>query len=594
MSNEHKKVHLKAVSPMDEPPKSPHEPRIERPSFVTHDDWFSIDGRKMRPGLYWHSMTNPRGETPPEPVDTWVCSPIHAAAMTEDDRGSEHGLLLRFIAPRGAWREWAAPMRLLKGSAEELRGELLDQGVRIDPRARNLLAQWIMAQYPRKRITAATRTGWHGKAFVLPGRTIGDNHIKFQSESAVHDDFVAAGTMANWQANVAARCVGNPILMLAVSTAFAGPMLKIAKLQEVGGAGIHLVGRTSRGKTSALQAAASVWGAPGFVRTWRATGNGLEATAAALNDTLMVLDEISECDPREVGAIVYCIANGSGKQRASRTGGSRAAKRWRLMALSSGERTLSAHIAEAGRRVKAGMEVRLLDVPATERTYGAFDHLHGHKNGSAFADAVKQAAGADYGHAGPAFVTALIADSRDLPGLYALTCAQPVFASTEGAQARGAGVFALIGMAGELATEAGITGWLEGDALAAATGAYQAWLQHRGGGQAEDRQILQSVRDFILLHGDSRFSELSDFDSLRDRPVRDRAGYWRDDSDGRTYLFNSPALREAVAGHDLTSALDTLDRAGWIVERDTGRRNKRVKVAGTVVPLYAIRPEGEE
>lgn len=73
--------------------------------------------------------------------------------------------------------------------------------------------------------------------------------------------------------------------MLSLSAAFTAPLLKLAKLQEVGGAGLHLMGDSSRGKTTALQVAASVWGAPTFMRTWRATTNGLEAIAAFRKDS---------------------------------------------------------------------------------------------------------------------------------------------------------------------------------------------------------------------------------------------------------------------------------------------------------------------
>lgn len=79
----------------------------------------------------------------------------------------------------------------------------------------------------------------------------------------------------------------------------------------------------------------------------------MEGAAAMNNDGLLALDEISECDPREVGAIVYALAKGYGKQRASRTGGARPVTRWRCFVLSSGERSVATHMAEGRRRVKA-------------------------------------------------------------------------------------------------------------------------------------------------------------------------------------------------------------------------------------------------
>jgi putative DNA primase/helicase len=457
----------------------------------------------------------------------------------------------------------------------------------------------MMGEFPKRQITAAVRTGWHdgvgGRCFVLPGRTLGSDDVRFQAEHAAHDDFRSAGTLEGWRETVAAPCEKNPVLLLAMSAAFAGPLLKVAKLQEVGGAGLHLVGDSSRGKTTALQVAGSGWGAPGFVRTWRATANGLEATAAALNDTLLVLDEISECDPREIGSVVYSLANGTGKQRAARTGGSRAVARWRIIGLSSGERTLGAHMSEAGRLVKAGQEARLLDLLATSRAHGAFDDLHGHPDGRAFADALKQASGTHYGHAGPAFVARILQDGRDLPALLAEYTAHSAFAATDGLEMRAGGVFALLALAGELATEYGLTGWSEGAALRAVVDLFGTWRDFRGGGQTEARQITQGVRDFIVRHGDSRFSVLIP-GAETDVVVRDRAGWWRDDAGGRVHLFSSAALKESAPGYELRRIAKALDDAGWIVEHDTNVRSKNVKVPGTgrTERLYVVRPTPED
>jgi len=59
----------------------------------------------------------------------------------------------------------------------------------------------------------------------------------------------------------------------------------------------------------------------------------MEGVSAMFNDGLLALDEISECDPKEVGAIVYSLGNGRGKQRASRSGNARGIKRWRCFVL---------------------------------------------------------------------------------------------------------------------------------------------------------------------------------------------------------------------------------------------------------------------
>jgi putative DNA primase/helicase len=586
---------LEAILPNHVQPEILIEPEIERPGFMVYDDWFSIESHCKSPGLYWHGFI---GGQEPKPIDIWVCSPIHAEAITADERNESFGLLLRFIQPFGGWREWSMPMHLLKGNGDEMRGELLNLGVRINLDAKKYLNSWLMQQKPERRTIAATRTGWHsnGQAFVMPNKTIGDDKVRFQSEYAAQDDFIQQGDIHNWRKQVAQRCSGNPILLLSVSAAFAAPLLLKAKQQSAGGGGIHLIGKSSNGKTTALQVAASVWGGPGYVRAWRATANGLEATAAALNDSLLVLDEISECDPREIGAIIYALANGQGKQRAKRNGSSRDSFRWRTIVLSSGERTLSAHMQEAGQQVKAGQEARLLNIPATDRLYGAFDNLHGLTDGRAFADSMKQAINQFYGVAGPEFVKKLLEDKGNLSELYVTFCKLSGFYSSDGIENRAAGLFALIALAGEKATEYGLTGWHEGEALEAAIELFNAWREFRGQGQTETRQILQGIRYFIDRHGDSRFSGLEQEtktmyqgDNIDQRPVvRDRAGYWKDTDRGRIFLFNSSALQEAATGFDLKVILQTLNEAEWIIEKDHKKNSKKIKIEGRTIPLYWI------
>lgn len=578
------------VEPQAMAPKTPITATPERPSFATYDDWVSVAGEMLKPGLWYHGQRTGKGDKPPEPFNQWICSPIHAEAITASEAGADFGLLLRFVNPFGQWREWAMPMHLLKGAGDEMRGELLNLGVRIDPSGRGLLSNWLMSRHPKRRMIAATRTGWHGEAlFIMPGRNIGTGEVIFQSEHAAHDAFTQTGTLDGWRNTVGRLCLGNRVPVLTVSASLAGPLLMRTHRQ---GGGIHLIGDSSSGKSTALHCAASVWGDPSqFIRTWNATGNGLEGTAAALNDTAMILDEIGEADPRTVGAIVYAIGNGSGKQRAARTGGAKAVQRWRVMLLSSGERSLSTHMNEGGKQTKAGQEVRLLDVPVA-RQHGAFDELHELATGRDLSDTLKTACATHHGHIGPAFIERLIADERDFAGILAEALTAPVFDATHGLEGRAAATFALVGMAGELAIEWGLVPWEDGEAMQAATWGYQAWRGSRGTEQTETGQIMRAVSDFIARHGDARFSEHLDGET----PVRERAGWWKDapSNEGRVYLFTSGGLREAVQGFDFTRALDALDDAGWIAERDTGKRTKKTRVGGRPQNLYAITPHDAE
>jgi putative DNA primase/helicase len=364
-------------------------------SFIVKDDWFFLDG-KRKPGVWF--VTERNGEK----IAERVCSPLHVIGVTNTENGGFFGRLLKFRDTLGRWHEWAMPMELLRGSGEELRDELLAAGVEIEPRNRNRLVDYLQWRTPREVITSAIKTGWtaNGGAFVLHDGVIGNERVHFQGESiSVNGSAGCGGDYLRWQ-SIAKCCDDNPVLQVSLCVALSGSLL--AKVHQDSG-GIHWLGDSSIGKTTALCVGASVWGGDDFKRTWRATSNGLEGVAALLSDTCLCLDEISEADPKEVGAIVYSLGNGTGKTRATRIGSARNTQRWRLSLLSTGERSISAAMQEGGKRAKAGQLVRLLNIDAA-RSYGAFDNLHHFDSGRAMADYFKAECSRHYGHAGVKFV----------------------------------------------------------------------------------------------------------------------------------------------------------------------------------------------
>ncbi len=431
------------------------------------------------------------------------------------------------------------------------------------------------------------QVGWNDDSFVLPDEVIGADasDVIFQSSERTHDEYTTAGTLAGWQAGIAARAVGNPILTLALAASFAGALLKRTNSES---GGLHFEGDSSTGKTTLIEGACATWGGSNYKRSWRSTANGMEGAAAMFNDCLLALDEISECDPKEVGAIVYALGNGRGKQRASRSGAARSVTTWRCFVLSSGERTIATAMQEGGYRAKAGQSVRLLDIPAA-RKHGAWDDLHGFATGAVFSDAIKQTAATHHGHAGRAYLQKLTRDKRCFNGYLEQFKTLPLFSAIdgEGQDKRAAGRFALIALAGELATEYGVTGWPEGAATEAAGIAFQLWRGNRGKGNDERRQIVERVSSFIERNGDARFSNA---DCNTEIPVRDRAGWWRYTDDVRVYLFNADGLKEATKGFDFRRALDVLQEVGAL-PKASGERAKSQRIGGRVVKTYQINPD---
>jgi len=345
----------------------------------------------------------------------WLCSILHVLALPRDRAGKGWGRLVEVIDPDGRVHRWSIPARMFAGDGAELRSGLLDLGLNLASgrAAREALMDLLQRWQPSDRAITANRLGWADEscsAFLCgDGRVIGASNVVFQQDyvPATAAEMTAAGTSQDWREAVAEECVGNPLMIVAVSLAFAGPLLEPLGLD---GGGLHLRGASSQGKSTLQRVAVSVWGSPAFMHSWRATANGLEGVAAACNGTLLALDELGEVSGRDAGAAAYMLANGTGKTRASRAGTARAPARWRVMVLSSGEITLADKIAEAGGRAAAGQAVRLLDVAADGRAHGAFDDLHDAPDGAAFADRLRGATATQYGTAGVAFVTAFLED----------------------------------------------------------------------------------------------------------------------------------------------------------------------------------------
>jgi putative DNA primase/helicase len=193
-------------------------------------------------------------------------------------------------------------------------------------------------------------------------------------DTAASAPYDARGTVEEWRNGVARLAAGHVLPVLTISAAFAGPLLQPAGME---GGGIHLSGSSSQGKTTLLQMGASVWGRGdngGYVRTWLATANGLEGAAAGATDTALILDEIGQVDAAQVSAVVYALANGVGKARATKDGSLREPKTWRVVIVSSGEIKIETKLLEdrGGKRPRAGQFVRMLDIPA-QRAHGVFD-----------------------------------------------------------------------------------------------------------------------------------------------------------------------------------------------------------------------------
>ncbi|WP_429497443.1 DUF927 domain-containing protein [Robbsia andropogonis] len=514
----------------------------------------------------------------------WVCSELHVRALVRDRASENWGRLLEWKDADNHPHVWALPMEMLRADGADMRGELGRLGLEIAPsaKARNKLAEYVISAKPKARGRCVTRTGWHGGVFVFPDRTVGTSteRVIYQAETVTRA-YTQAGTLEDWQQGVARYCSGNSRLLVAVSMAFAGMMLQSSG-QESGG--LNIVGDSSTGKTTALRAACSVFGGRDYMQRWRATSNGLEGLAALHNDTLLVLDELAQVDAREAGEIAYMLANGSGKARAGRTGSARSRQSWQLLFLSAGEIGLAQHMGSIGKKAKAGQEVRLVEIPADAGVgFGLFENLHGTAGGAELSTLISEAAARSYGTPALQFLNTL---SPELDAVEvwlkretATFLADHLPADSSGQAHRVCQRFALIGLAGEYATENGITGWQPGEALKAAADCFKVWLENRGGSANQERDaVLSQVKAFFEVHEESRFSDLSD---IGDRPTINRAGFRRTNDTATEYwVLPEVYKREICAGYDPRSVAKILIAAGWIRPAPDGKSQRSERVPG--------------
>jgi uncharacterized protein (DUF927 family) len=558
-------------------------------------------GSATAPGVYFTGTDKDGNEKAP----LWVCTPLRILAKTRGAKAADWGRLLTWRDSDGNPHRWAVPSELLAGDGLDVRRELMRTGLEISPAraARELLGVYLQSWQVEARARCVERLGWLGSVYVLPDEAIGADgeSVVFQSTSAMEPAYAQSGTVESWRDNVAVLARGNSRMVFAICCAFAPPLAD--PIGEDSG-GFHLRGKSSSGKSTALALAASVWGSPAsYPRLWRTTANGLEGLAAIHNDGLLILDELSQVDPREAGDAAYLLANGQGKTRASRAGMARAAARWRLLFLSAGEESLAAMMGRAGKRTNAGQEVRLADIEADAGAgLGAFEVLNGQPTPAALALALKDAAARHHGAVGVAWLRYLVGHRTALAteaGARVRTfVAKHAAADASGQVLRVARRFGLVATAGELATRQGLTGWQEGEAFSAAARCFAAWLDGYGGGNREDRALLSQVRAFFEVHGASRFqpiampgTELDGWDSADPR-ISNRAGFVRSEGDGVRQFLVLPEVfkRELCAGFDPKAAAAALVAAGWIAPSGDGKaaRNARLPGISATARVYAF------
>jgi uncharacterized protein (DUF927 family) len=530
-----------------------------------------------------------------------VSDPFQIIANLCDESGHSYSVAASWTDNRGRAKRLVIPLANFGGQKNHLIvSSFLEAGLAIELYMHAPFIEFLWhEQKHAAQMELAMRTGWHlgERVFILPDATIGDpsGPVIYDPPADATNYFAVAGTLDGWRSSVSQICEGNSRLVFSVSLAFAPPLIALIGADSIGA---HLRGGSSLGKTTCQHVAGSVWGGGGkhgYLQSWRSTINGLEGIARGHNDALLALDEMSECDPRNVVNAVYLLMNGKSKNRAGVKGNSTPGSNWAIALLSSGEVGLAEH---AEKKSKGGAEVRLLNIEADAgRGMGLFETVRGRQGTDkmsapqVFAMELNAATRVNYGHAARAFLTQLsdldpairVEIIRDLQNEFRntlnLTGAVPEVQ-------RVANSFALIAAAGELATIWGITGWPDGEADKQVKKCFECWLEHHGGKMAvhDEERVIEGFRQTLEQYGESRFTPATG--GSQNNHVSERFG-WRRTADGTTeYLFSRENFKTVSHRHGLNykAAAKALDKRGYLrrqgrdftIKTNIGRENMRV------------------
>lgn len=349
--------------------------------------------------------------------------------------------------------------------------------------------------------TITNVTGWLNGAYLLPnGEIIGapSKPIYFTDRSSSSLGYTTSGTLADWQREIAQNVRGNASMMIGVAVALAAPMLSLLGRESFG---VHLFAESSKGKSTTLNIANSIYGNPEKIKlSWSTTATGVKNEAAARNDGFITLDEIGQAkDGKNLETIAYDLFNETDKIRGEKEGGNRQIKRWKVSALSTGEKDLETQLRLQGAKVHAGQLVRLLNVPLEEA-----NNLHNFPNNKAHADHLNEKVQECFGVIGREWIAFLSNNADAVKSTYKIIRQKWLDLSNNmsGQVQRVAGDrFAVLETALYLAKD--LTQWTEEESAQSILKNFLNWKEEFGENSREESALINTMTDWLLINESS-------------------------------------------------------------------------------------------
>ncbi len=416
----------------------------------------------------------------------------------------------------------------------------------------------------------SNQMGWVKGGFLLGERFIGNGDIKFLPKDAgdgqIAKGFHMQGAIEKtWEALEAIKPY-TPV-KLAVYAALAAPLLDLLGESSFI---FELAGGTSKGKTTALRVAASLYGCPdeqkpGFFKQWNLTKVYVERYAATMNHLPLFVDDTKKADPRMVPATIYQFASGQGRGRGSLKG-SQIGATWCTVLLSTGEQKLSSFSKDGG---AVGRILSLHGSPFESTDLETGTMIEG----------LNELVSANYGHLGEPWIRFLMRlDKKEIKARIVNTSdSYKQLAASHGEVAmRLSRIMGILDTTGQLFDECFTVSLYDASTLR------QEWLKILTGATEIDRALeaLEDVMGWVAAH---HRQFMMGEDKTHGGPIL--SGRIKEDE----IIVIGEQLDDFLLskGYEPTSMTKAWKDNGWL-NTEEGRLKKKVRLAGGLTRAYSF------
>jgi hypothetical protein len=351
---------------------------------------------------------------------------------------------------RGGWKSSIIGMRKVKDSGRLL--ELADKGAPVDEFNKKKLVKFLGAFIKENEdklpvLGTTNQMGWQGRkgelgflcgnTLITPSGEFKSTKLSDLDESGWENDMVAfqppisdsetgihqavgafkrKGSIEDWLETMK-EVDPFPRVKVGLFAALVPPLLKtVLRPEDVKNFTVDFSSQTSKGKTTTLQIAASLYGnaeqaaEDSVLRNWSGSHTAREILYSALSDLPFICDETKQATQNKVGVTqlqqtLYSIGQGMAKSRGTVTGGLRSSMAFKTVMLSSGEQPITSIGMHQG-----GVFARVVSISGVP-----FEAFGDEKvDAGASVNAIKRNLKKSYGHIGPMFIRHIIAN----PGMW--------------------------------------------------------------------------------------------------------------------------------------------------------------------------------